>query len=182
MSWFFYANDRLWGRVALQTMATAHLISELKEEEGDTLSDAYDIAWFALESAMIWNPFLKAEIIGAGLRVTAGSGIISTVAAPIAAGAAIGAVAGTAISGAIWGEEGAQTALGFYSAGTLPGTEAPDLTDYQYIFKPTAPGGPVSLYDVAEKGVQGTLRGLGWAWSNRPQVPRYYQGNPYLMV
>jgi len=178
MSWFFYANDLLWGRIFLQTIATGHLISELKEEEGDTLSDAYDIAWFGFETAMIWNPMLKAELLGAGLRLTAGSGIISTVAAPIAAGTAIGAVAGTAIAGAIWGEEGAQTALGFYSAGTLPGTEAPDLTDYQYIFKPTAPGGPVSLYDVAEAGARGTARGLGWLWSKRPQ-PR---GNPYLML
>jgi hypothetical protein len=64
---------------------------------------------------------------------------------------------GTAVSASIWGDEGAQTALGFYSGGLLPGTEAPDLTDYQYIFKPTAPGGPVSLYDVAKKGFDNTV-------------------------
>lgn len=176
MSWFFYANDRLWGRIFLQTIATAHLISELKEEEGDTLSDAYDIAWFALESAMIWNPFLKAEIIGAGLRVTAGSGIVSTVVAPVAVGYAIGAVAGTVVADAIWGEEGAEVALGFYTLGLAPGTEAADLSDYQYIFKPTAPGGPVSLYDVAKEGVKGTGRILDSLWRHRPRL-----GNPYLI-
>lgn len=176
MNW---ARNILVGRIALQSAATARFIWNINQDTNDPFSDAVDFIWFAGESALIWNPILKPAAIGTALRMSAGSTLVSTVLAPVAAGVAIGATAGTAISGAIWGEEGAQTALGFYSAGTLPGTEPPTLTDYQYIFRPTAPGGPVSAYDVAEAGVRGTARGLGWLWGKRPQM--YTHPSPYMI-
>ena len=162
--------------MALQTAATAKFIWNVRKDTDDPVSDTIDFIWFAAESALIWNPLLKPAAIGTGLRMSLSSTLVSTVIAPVAAGYMLGATAGTAVAGTIWGEEGAQTALGFYSGGTLPGTEAPNLTDYQYIFKPTAPGGPVSLYDVAEAGARGTARGLGWLWSQRK-----VRGNPYLI-
>lgn len=171
--------DILVGRLTLQGLATAELVVDLNQRQGDTLSDAYDIAWYGIETAMIWNPYLKPAAIGAGLRTAAGSTVVSTVIATVAVGYAVGAVAGTAVSTAIWGEEGAQTAMGFYSVGLLPGTEAPDLTDYQYIFKPTAPGGPTSLYDIGKKGKDLTVLGLRKLWSNRPRL--YRNPNPWMM-
>jgi len=147
----------LLGRVTLQTAATAKLIWDLNENQDDPISDSFDIIQYGFETAMIWNPLLKPAALGAGVRVAAGSTVVSTVIAPVAAGYMIGATVGTAASASIWGDEGAQTALGFYSGGLLPGTESPDLTDYKYIFKPTAPGGPVSLYDVAKKGFDNTV-------------------------
>ena len=177
--WWYYANDIFWGRMALQTAATAKFVYDVQKDTDDPVSDTIDFIWFAAESALIWNPLLKPAAIGTALRMTLGSTLVSTVLAPVAAGYVIGATVGTAIAGEVWGEEGAQTALGFYSAGLLPGTEAPDLTDYQYILKPTKPGGPVSLYDVAKKGVDNTLRGAGWLLDKRPRM--YRHPSPYMI-
>jgi len=165
------------GRWVIWSGAALHLHRELTDGESDYHMDALAIAAFGFATANLFVPNVQDSITGwLATRVALAGGAIVTAAAPVAAGAAIGAVAGTTIAGSIWGKEGAQTALGFYSGGTLPGTEAPTLTDYQYIFKPTAPGGPVSLYDVAEAGVKGTLRSLDRLWSRRPSL-----GNPYLI-
>ena len=174
--------DILVGRMTLQGIATAELVYDLNQNEGDTLSDAFDVGWYVAETMMIWNPYLKPGFIGAAVRTTAGSTVVSTVLAPVAAGYLIGATAGTVIANEIWGEEGAQTALGFYSGGLLPGTEAPDLTDYQYIFKPTAPGGPVSLYDLVKKGADITVLTIRKLWNKRPKLPtrRNPRGRPWL--
>lgn len=180
---------RLRGRLILQGYVFVELEEDRREYRASDRGPkarakiTFELSKAAVASLAIWypGPIDRATTIGIGWIATriaqAGGVVLHQVIAPIGVGIAIGATAGTAISAAIWGEEGAQVALGFYSAGTLPGTEAPDLRDYQYIFKPTAPGGPVSLYDVAEAGARGTSRGLGWLWSNRPQ-PR---GSPYLI-
>ena len=102
------------------------------------------LGWGATKGSLLAKN-LGYRVGAAGARVAARATVVL---APVAAGAAIGATIGTAVSQVIWGDEGAQTALGFYSMGTLPGTEAPDLSNFQYIFKPTAPGGPQSLYDI----------------------------------
>ena len=165
--------------MALQTAATAKWGYNISKDTDDPGSDAIDTIWFAAESAMIWNPLLKPAAIGTGLRLAAGSTLVSTVLAPLAAGYAIGATVGTAVSGAIWGKEGAQVAMGFYSGGLLPGTEAPNLTDYQYIFKPTAPGGPTSLYDVAKTGYDVTVLTVRNILANRPRM--YTHPSPYMI-
>jgi len=178
----------LRGRLVLQGYVFVELEGDRREyRESDRGAKARAKIGWELGKAMvaslgIWFPGVVDRGVASGVgwsatRAAALAGRAVTAVAPLTAGYMIGAAAGTAVAGTIWGEEGAQTALGFYSAGTLPGTEAPDLSDYQYIFKPTAPGGPVSLYDVAEAGARGTARGLGWLWSHRPQ-PR---GNPYLI-
>jgi len=151
----------LRGRLIMQGIITAPMIAELTDDEGDYLMDALAIAGWSVGTFSLWFPVVKAGLVGwgatAAVEATAPIAAAAvTAAAPIAAGYLVGATVGTVISNEIWGEEGAQTALGFYSGGLLPGTEAPDLSDFQYIFKPTAPGGPVSLYDIGKKGVEGT--------------------------
>jgi len=148
--------------MVMQGVLTTHLMLELTDEEDDYLMDALAIGSFAIGTFTLWQPLLKAYAVGwaaTGAVSATGTAIggAVTAAAPVAAGAAIGAAVGTGVAYAVWGEEGAQTALGFYSGGLLPGTEAPDLTDYQYIFKPTAPGGPTSLYDIAKTGKDMTI-------------------------
>jgi hypothetical protein len=173
--------DILVGRMTLQGIATAELVYDLNQKEGDTLSDAFDIGWYVAETMMIWNPYLKPGFIGAAVRTTAGSTVVSTVLAPVAAGAMIGAVGGTVIANEIWGEEGAQTALGFYSLGMLPGTEAPELETYKYIFKPTEPGGPTSAYDVVKAGWDLTVLGARRLWSKRPTLrPKPWWKKPLI--
>lgn len=155
------------GRYMLWGMATAHMYHELTDDEHDYIKDALAVGGWVVATGTVIIPEGFATIVGwSGTRTLSAlkwmgraaapyiwSGF-STVVAPVATGYMIGATAGTAIANQIWGEEGAQTALGFYSGGLLPGTESPDLTDYQYIFKPTAPGGPVSLHDLAVKGLE----------------------------
>lgn len=170
--------DVLVGRLTLTGLATAEMLWDINQNTDDPLSDAADVAWWGVELALIWNPVLKPAVIGAGVRTALSSVVFSTIIAPVAAGYMIGAAVGTAISAVIWGDEGAETALGFYSGGLLPGTDAPDLSDYQYIFKPTAPGGPVSLYDVAETGVRVTILTGRKLWSRRL---RYFNPNPFMM-
>jgi len=174
----------LRGRMILQGVLATHLYMELTDDEDDYLMDAFAVGSFAIGTFTLWAPVLKAGAIGWSATVAAEAVLpvaasAATSAAPLAVGYVIGATAGTAISGAIWGEEGAQTALGFYSGGLLPGTEAPDLTDYKYIFKPTAPGGPVSLYDVGKKGVDLTVLSIKKAWRKRPR--RYLHFNPHMI-
>jgi len=170
--------DVLVGRLTLTGLATAEMLWDINQNTDDPISDATDVAWWGVELALIWNPVLKPAAIGAGLRTALSSVVFSTIIAPVAAGYMIGATVGTAISYAIWGEEGAETALGFYSAGLLPGTDAPDLTDYQYIFKPTKPGGPVSLYDVGEAGLKATILTARKLWNKRV---RYSNPNPFMI-
>jgi len=165
------------GRWVIWSASVVYLHQELTDKEADYAIDALALASFSFATANLYVPNVQDSFLGwLATRAASAAGSIAMATAPFAAGAAIGATAGTAISGAIWGEEGAQTALGFYSGGLLPGTDAPNLSDYQYIFKPTAPGGPVSLYDVAETGIKGTLRSLNRLWSRRPSL-----GNPYLI-
>ena len=173
------------GRWALWGAASANMYLELTDDEGDYLNDALAIGAWGMATGALVIPEIGSSLIGWGLTRGAQGGLwaagilgrgvatVTTAAAPVAAGAAIGAVVGTGISYAIWGEEGAETALGFYSGGLLPGTEAPDLTDYQYIFKPTAPGGPVSAYDVGKQGIDLTRKGLKKAWRRRPRMYRH---------
>jgi len=177
------------GRYMLWGMATAHMYHELTDDEGDYIKDALAIGGWVVATGTLLVPEGFATIVGWGGTKALGAvtwtgravapyvgAAVSTVVAPVAAGYAIGATAGTVIANEIWGEEGAQTALGFYSGGLLPGTEAPDLTNYQYIFKPTAPGGPLSLYDVAEAGLKGTLRGIDRYIKRWPRL-----WHPYMM-
>jgi hypothetical protein len=166
----------MWG------YASANMYRELTDGDDDYLKDVFAISLWAGATGALWMPEVGSYIVGrsvsgigvgmrAGARLAAPyAGAAVTAAAPVVVGYAIGAVVGTAIANEVWGEEGAQTAMGFYSGGLLPGTEAPDLTDYQYIFKPTAPGGPVSLYDVAEAGVKTTLTTGHKLWKKRPRL------------
>jgi len=181
---------RLRGRLVLQGYVVLELSGDIQDyQQSDKgIKDKAVISWeigkAALASAVIWWPAAVAGAKATGIgwlatRAALATGSLVTAAAPFTAGYMIGATAGTAIAEEVWGEEGAQTAMGFYSGGLLPGTEAPDLTDYQYIFKPTAPGGPVSLYDVAKTGVDNTLRGLAWLVENRPRT--YRHPSPYMI-
>ena len=181
---------RLRGRLVLQGYVALELSADLKDyqksDKGikDTAVVTWEIGKAAVASAVIWYPAAVAGAKASGIgwvatRAALASGAVATAVAPITTGYVIGATAGTAIAQTVWGDEGAQTALGFYSGGLAPGTEAPDLSDYQYIFKPTAPGGPVSLYDVAKKGVDNTLRALGWYQANRPKM--YRHPSPYMI-
>lgn len=157
------------GRWALWGLASANMYVELTDDEGDYLNDALAIAGWGMATGALLVPELLPRIVGFGLthsssallwagRATAPyvGAAVSTVVAPVAAGYLIGATVGTVIANEVWGEEGAQVALGAYSFGMLPGTEAADVSDFQYIFKPTAPGGPVSLYDIGETAVSST--------------------------
>jgi hypothetical protein len=173
------------GRYILWGAATAHMYHELTDDEGDYINDALAIGGWVVATGTLIVPEGFATLVGWGgtnaYRAAGWTGravapyvgaAVSTVVAPVAAGVAIGATVGTVVSNEIWGEEGATTALGFYSGGLLPGTEAPDLTDYQYIFKPTAPGGPSSLYDIAEKGVEVTVLTVRKIFNARPRFLR----------
>jgi hypothetical protein len=157
------------GRWVVWTGAALHLHRELTDGESDYHMDALALAAFGFATANLFVPNIQDSAIGwVATRAASAGWALTTAAAPITAGYMIGATVGTAIANEVWGEEGAQTALGFYSGGLLPGTETPDLTDYQYIFKPTAAGGPVSLYDVGQAGVRGTLREIGRFRKNYP--------------
>ena len=186
-----YSRD---GRIAMWGLASAHMYQELTDGEGDYLNDIIAIAAWGGATGALWIPEVVPYMVGRGLHAGSAAAwnavraaapyawVAVTAAAPFTAGYTIGATVGTAIANKIWGEEGAQVALGFYSGGSLPGPDAPNLTDYQYIFKPTAPGGPVSAYDVGKKGVDNTLTGIGW-WINRQtQRPGFPgSGNPYAI-
>lgn len=172
------------GRWILWGFASANMYRELTDDEGDYLTDALAIAGWGMATGALIVPEIGSSIVGwFGTKAwSSAAPIIGRVAmftAPFAAGYMIGATVGTAISYAIWGEEGAQTALGFYSAGLLPGTDAPDLSDYQYIFKPTAPGGPVSLYDIGKQGIDNSILLIRKYLDNRPR--HYTHPNPYMI-
>jgi hypothetical protein len=176
------------GRYMLWGMATAHMYHELTDDEGDYINDGLAIGGWVVATGTLIVPEGFATLVGwGGTKAMSAAGwtgravapyvgaAVSTVVAPVAAGYVIGATVGTVIANEIWGEEGAQTALGFYSGGLLPGTEAPDLTDYQYIFQPTAPGGPTSLYDIAETAVDVTAVTVRRLWNSRPRFRRKSQ-------
>jgi hypothetical protein len=182
------------GRWALWGAVTYGTYKELTDGEDDYINDLVHIGGWALATGALMVPELVPRMVGFGLTHSwsalrwAGAAVapyvgaaVSTVVAPVAAGYLIGATVGTAIANEVWGEEGAQVALGFYSVGLLPGTDAPDLTDYQYIFKPTAPGGPTSLYDVAETGLKTVLVLGSKLWKDRPGYDHRRRGSPYLM-
>ena len=161
------------GRWVIWSGAAFHLHRELTDGEGDYHMDALALAAFGFATANLFVPNIQDSAIGwLVTRAALAGAALVTAAAPFTAGYVIGATVGTAISKKVWGEEGAKTALGFYSAGYLPGTESPDLTDYKYIFMPTAPGGPVSLYDVGKTGVDLTLRSISKAWGRREYTLR----------
>jgi hypothetical protein len=174
------------GRWILWGAASANMYWELTDDEGDYLTDALAIAGWGMATGALIVPEIGSSIVGwVGTKAAqTAAPIIGRVAmftAPFAAGYMIGATVGTAISYAIWGEEGAQVALGAYSFGMLPGTEAADVSDFQYIFKPTAPGGPVSLYDLAETGVKTSVVLAKKFWRSTPGYDYRRRGSPYLM-
>ena len=182
------------GRWALWGMVTLGTYQELTDGEDDYLNDLVAIGGWSLATGALLIPELVPRIVGFGLTHSGSalrwagsaaapyvSAAVSTVVAPVAAGYLIGATVGTMIANQIWGEEGANVALGFYSGGLLPGTDAPTLSDYQYIFKPTAPGGPDSLYDVAETGFKNTVLLASKWWNERPGYDYRRRGSPYMM-
>lgn len=175
------------GRMIMQGVITTHLYYELTDDEDDYLMDALAVGSFAIGTFTLWAPVAKAFAVGWTATVAAEAvapiaASAVTAAAPFAVAYVIGATVGTTVAAAIWGEEGAQTALGFYSLGTLPGTEAPTLSTYKYIFKPTAPGGPVSLYDLGKKGVELTALSIKKASDTIPRRPRLYRHpNPFMI-
>ena len=178
---------RLRGRLVLQGYVVLELSGDIqdyqKSDKGikDKAVISWEIGKAGVASAVIWWPAAVSGAKATGIgwlatRAALATGSAVSIAAPFTAGYMIGATVGTGIAQKVWGDEGAQTAMGFYSWGTLPETEAPNLTDYQYIFKPTKPGGPVSLYDVAETGLKGTLRAFDKYLQNRPRL--YYNPGP----
>jgi len=181
------------GRMLAWTAATATMVHELRDGDDDYLNDAFAIGAFLGASVTLVVPEGVASFLGwsgtkawNGIRAAAiwgapyvGSAI--TAVSPFAVGYMIGAVAGTAIAGKIWGKEGEQVALGFYSGGLLPGTDAPTLSNYKYILKPTAPGGPVSLYDIAETGFKTSILLGRKLWKETPGYDYRRRGSPYLM-
>lgn len=128
-----------WSDVTAAGYLTAAGTALIIPDPGSTL-----LGWGATRTTVL------ARNIGArvGAIAVRGAAKATTIVAPIALGYAAGAVVGTAISQVLFGDEGAQTAMGFYSGGTLPGTEAPKLSNYKYIFMPSKEGGPRSLYDI----------------------------------
>jgi hypothetical protein len=174
----FVTPFNVWvGRMTMQGIITAPLINELSDGEGDIINDVIAISSWTVGTAAIWSPVItmaaKGGVVVATVEaIASGAGAIVTAVAPAAAGAAIGAVAGTVIANEIWGPEGAQVAMGFYSGGLLPGTEAPDLTDFEYIFKPTAPGGPKSLYDIGKTAATGLQNAANVLISKSPFYTR----------
>jgi len=158
------------GRWAIWGAVTYSTYRELTDGDDDYINDLVAVGGWGLATGALMVPELLPRMVGYGVTHSASAlrwvgarlappvaAAVSTVVAPVAAGYMIGATVGTVVANEVWGEEGAETALGFYSGGLLPGTEAPDLTDFQYIFKPTAPGGPVSLYDIGETAVKTTI-------------------------
>lgn len=172
------------GRMTMQGIVTTPLISELTDGEGDWINDTLAIASWTVATAAIWKPVIvmaaKGGLIVAGVEAAAtATNAVITATAPVAAGYAIGAVTGTVIANEIWGEEGAQVAMGFYSGGLLPGTEAPTFSDYQYIVKPTKPGGPNSLYDMGKSAAIGFKNALGSVIAKRKRRPLFYNPTPF---
>lgn len=177
-------NNLMLGRVVTQIYLTYPLYNELTDKEGDYLTDAIAITTYAYVTALNWAPIMKPTLIGAGVKasgriaLSAGASALQftgravTVAAPFTAGYVIGATAGTAISGALFGEEGARTALGFYSGGMLPNTEAPTISTYGNLLKPseTSVPGPVEL-------VGGFLQALN---ATRLKLPKFSNPTPTL--
>ena len=184
----------IWrGRLILQGMIltdyTMDMVEEFQEyqESDKDPSDAAELiassAWhtgmMGLQTMLVWLPLAKPYAVGwTATKLAPTVQVVAAGAAAVTTGYAIGAVTGTVIANEIWGEEGAQVAMGFYSGGLLPGTEAPDLSDYQYILKPTAPGGPDSLYDIGKQTFDG-LKSTGKAlWlKSRPRRRRRF--NPF---
>jgi len=154
-------NNLLLGRIALQTYITYPLVRELTDKEGDYLSDAQAIGQYTIGTILIWTPRWKPIAVGAGVRWAAGVALsTTTIAAPVLAGYAIGSAIGTAASSKLFGDEGAQTALGFYSLGLLPGTEAPTLETYGNLLRPseTSTPGPIDLISQGVMAVETKLR------------------------
>ena len=183
----------IWrGRLILQGMVlTDYTVDmyeeydEYKESDKDSLAggkliagSAWHTGMMGFQTMLIWIPLAKPLAVGWSATRLAKLAVVPAVAATaVTSGYALGAVAGTVIANEIWGEEGAQVALGFYSGGLLPGTEAPDLSDYQYIFKPTEPGGPSSLYDIgksAAAGLKSAVNVLLQKFPRRTRRTRYW--------
>jgi len=181
------------GRLMAWTAATAAMVYELRDGQKDYLNDAFSIGAFVGATVTLVIPEGVASLIGwSGTKawhgVRAGAvwaapyaGAAITAVSPFAVGYMIGAIGGTAIAGQIWGKKGEQVALGFYSAGLLPNTDAPTLSNYKYILKPTAPGGPVSLYDIMETGFSTSILLGRKLWNERPGFDHRRRGSPYLM-
>jgi len=194
-----YVSYVLRGRIAAQTVITTNYIYQVNKDVQDykasdksTWDTGTLIGSVALQTAALgvgtvatWYPAKKAFAVGwlatkslSGVGAVAGRAAM--VVAPITAGYMIGAVIGTGISYAIFGDDGAQVALGFYSLGMLPGTEAPTLDTYSNLLRPseTSTPGPVDLVNRVIQG--GLIIGRKW-WEERPGYDYRTRGSPYLM-
>lgn len=168
-------NNILLGRITLQGMATAKLWWELNEEQDDPLSDAVDIAQYLGETALIWTPAVKPWGVGAAIRAggtvattVAGSTVVSTVIAPVALGYAIGAVVGTAIANEVWGEEGAQDAIDFYTGQADYGAYFDVAGNLQTIYEL---GIKPAVIDTVETGVSSVKQIIRNVMLKRPKLP-----------
>lgn len=163
-------SDLMLGRLVMVGFVIDDYYGDVREyqESDKTAADKAELGYETVKTGValfaIAYPILKTQMLGAGVRVTgswvlARAGAIISIAAPITAGYMIGAVAGTAISQAVFGDEGAQTAMGFYSGGLLPGTEAPTLATYGNLLRPseTDVAGPVEIYQDVKETISALL-------------------------
>jgi len=184
-------SDLMLGRLILMGFIVDEYYGDIREYQSSdkTLDDkielAYETSKATIATVTVWAPLWKTTLIGTGGRVfgtwaLAKAGAIATVAAPITAGYMIGAAVGTAISQQLFGDEGAQTALGFYSLGLLPGTEAPTLDTYGNLLRPseTDVPGPVDLVQDAVETVSVLVNFILKGIPRSPRRPRF--ANPVL--
>lgn len=187
----------LRGRIVAQTVITTNYVYQVgkdvqqyKQSDRDVWDTGTLIGSVALQTAALgvgtvatWYPAKKAAAVGwlatkslRGAGALAGRAVMAV--APITAGYMIGATVGTGISYAIFGDDGAQTALGFYSMGILPGTEAPKLSTYSNLLRPseTSTPGPVDLFNQAWQGTKVLVNKI---LSDRPDM--YTHPNPYMI-
>lgn len=194
-----YVSYVLRGRIAAQTIITTNYIYQVNKDVQDykagdksTWDTGTLIGSVALQTAALgvgtvatWYPAKKAFAVGwlatKSMRgLTLWSFQVARVVTPVTVGYLLGAAIGTGISYAVFGDDGAQTALGFYSGGMLPGTEAPTLETYSNLLRPseTSTPGPVDLVNQVVQG--GLIIGRKW-WHERPGYDYRTQGSPYLM-
>ena len=185
-------SDLYLGRLVLMGFIIDDYYGDIREYQksdrgtDDKLELAYETGKTAIATVTVLAPLWKTTVIGAGVRIGAGWALAragalvattATILAPITAGYMLGATVGTAVSQQLFGDEGAETALGFYSLGLLPGTEAPTLATYGNLLRPseTDVKGPVDyINDVIRTG---KVIGSG-IWNRRPT--RYYK-NPFMI-
>jgi hypothetical protein len=184
-------SDLYLGRLILMGFIIDDYYGDVREYQKsdkdvvDKTKFLYETGKTTIATITVMAPLWKTTMIGAGARIGAGwaaakASAIATAAAPITAGYVIGATVGTVISEQLFGDEGAQTALGFYSLGLLPGTEAPTLSTYGNLLRPseTDVKGPVEIIGSAIR----TGKQIVNIWWNRSPLHRPTFSNPYMMA